>query len=776
VVGKALLSKMGDGYPEELRIPPKPVVALVRLQKLHAPLAQQLSTLGLKVMSVPDDDEAFPPEAKEHKSLAYYESYRASGILKQSWVIKHCNTTPVVVIVLFEWEEDQNWKTVESVVGRRIDGIKQATRHRPVRVLCCRVQHTTGPRLDEREDKERAMSFRRRADLEPNCFVSILIDATLQAARKVHAVARELANVSYQDETRRLKRLGSVVKTTQAALAVRIQIQIALYDEFRQDWRSAVNNYRIAYDQLTASLSQFPGPRRVEAKTIAEYMMYKISSLLLITMVSSQADDNRNEAIRQFRSHVRTYKSDATPSEVEFEHWAWLARQYRVFGELLEQAGSPDSRDRWIWPGLYFHAAAKYSVKRRQAARQLCSPELIEHQQSVPVASRGIRPRWAAFYGQFSEEVEYEIYKQLVVTEAGISHSEMLLEMLNRAYKQFKQRGCKRTMYFVVSEMAEEYYGRGEYDKARRLFESVSTSYRQEHWWSVLGNTLQRLLECAIMLDRGREFVIAAIELMATQEIPSGVSFGQNQLSNFKHTRLQAQTDVWQLIGLEPPGNLPFRLTATQVQTLQDADLSSAFQITEHPLITVNVAFKTAEIYSFQNFSFLLSVTVQVPSPTTFRSLRVLFNDGAYSVDLRHGEDDPSNKTPSREANLTFFPGVERRFEFEAAAAAATVQSVVYCTELHADIGSSAQILCLRWTAPDTAHASSLAIESPLATTSSESNPTPMKEVDGGHIAICVLPPAAKATLAIEHAEPALVDEYYRIAIVSSTPHTTVPV
>jgi hypothetical protein len=40
---------------------------------------------------------------------------------------------------------------------------------------------------------------------------------------------------------------------------VRLQFKIGFYDEFRQDWRAAVSSYRDAYDQLTASLNQFPG-------------------------------------------------------------------------------------------------------------------------------------------------------------------------------------------------------------------------------------------------------------------------------------------------------------------------------------------------------------------------------------------------------------------------------------------------------------------------------------------------------------------------------------
>ena len=326
---------------------------------------------------------------------------------------------------------------------------------------------------------------------------------------------------------------------------------------------------------LTPHGSGFAGPWRIEAKTIAEYALYKICSLLLITMPSSQTDDNRNEAIRQFRAHVRSYKADAMPTEVEFEHWAWVrlsacvvpavrspsnssmltppdrgwcrqvVRQYRMFGELLEKSGAnSDSNDRWQWPGLYFHAAAKYTMKQRQTAKALCPPELVEHQLHVPPSSKPNRCGWpsavlaircalsfrlgqvvlqqdrgggrltlftptaryewtSTFYGQFLDNqvgIEHEVYKQLIVAEAGFSHTEFLLEMLNRAYKRFKQRNCKRTMYLVVSEMAEEYFACGEFDKARRLYESVSTQYRTEQWWSVLATTLQRLSDCAISL------------------------------------------------------------------------------------------------------------------------------------------------------------------------------------------------------------------------------------------------------------------------------------
>ena len=48
--------------------------------------------------------------------------------------------------------------------------------------------------------------------------------------------------------------------------------------------------------------------------------------------------DSRGEAVRQFRGHLRSYKPQTAPEEVSFEHWAWVARQYFVFGHLVARA------------------------------------------------------------------------------------------------------------------------------------------------------------------------------------------------------------------------------------------------------------------------------------------------------------------------------------------------------------------------------------------------------------------------------------------------------
>ena len=61
-----------------------------------------------------------------------------------------------MLVVLFEWEEEQNWKAVEMAVSNRTDRIKHNTRHRPVQILCVRVQRDI-QKLDSREELERAV-------------------------------------------------------------------------------------------------------------------------------------------------------------------------------------------------------------------------------------------------------------------------------------------------------------------------------------------------------------------------------------------------------------------------------------------------------------------------------------------------------------------------------------------------------------------------------------------------------------------------------------------
>jgi hypothetical protein len=84
-----------EQIPVELRIPPAPVVALLRRHELHEPLASQISGLGFHVLRIPDADVDYPPMTKERSPPNHYATYSAAGIIKSEWVAKHTKQIPV---------------------------------------------------------------------------------------------------------------------------------------------------------------------------------------------------------------------------------------------------------------------------------------------------------------------------------------------------------------------------------------------------------------------------------------------------------------------------------------------------------------------------------------------------------------------------------------------------------------------------------------------------------------------------------------------------------
>ena len=650
-------------------------------------------------------------------------------------------------MVFFEWEEEPSWKTVETAVANRIDRIKHDTRHRPLQILCVRVLRTQQT-LDEREEAARMASFRKRTDLDASCVLSANCETPVTAARRLAAPLRELADAGYRLEARRLKQVKACVKTTQAALYVRLQFKIGFYDEFRQDWRAAVSNYRDAYDQLTASLNQFPGVHRLEAKAVGEFLNYKLCAILVRM-------DSRGEAVRQFRGHLRSYKPQTAPEEVSFEHWAWVARQYFVFGQLLEAAASPEGKpdakpdsaaDRWQWPALYYHAAAQATKRRRKAAEALCGvcpPGGGSADGAAPLPEGG-------YYGQL-ELVQQSapadaVFGALVKREETVQHSLKLVELLSRAYEHFKRRGeCRRMIHGLVGEMAEEYFLQGENGKAQKLFDSISPSYREEGWSAILGITLGRLLDCAARLRDGPRFAKTALELMAAPPGAEG-----ERLRRAQH----AQAELWAVLGLSPPTGIPAATLDPGAASALKEGLAGAppFDVTGHPLLRASASFDAEETFTSQEVGFSVELTFFCPEPISLSALSVRCTEEEYCGELSSG--GPSGTTELRRTeDLAFEPGVTRTFSFRTVAASATEDLRVTQIVSRLDGG-----LTLAWDAGKAVRPARTPTQAPAVTAA------------GARI----LPPEAKASVVLECAGPVLVDEFFPLKLVAAANDDTV--
>ena len=301
-----------------------------------------------------------------------------------------------------------------------------------------------------------------------------------------------------------------------------------------------------------------------------------------------------------------------------------------------------------------------------------------------------------------------------------------------------------------VSEMAEEYYLQGEYTKAQKLFESITPSYRKEGWSVILNATLERILHCSVRLIDGRHFAQTALELLA---IPQGRTD-----PDAWQKAAQMQAELWAVLGIPPCLDLETAVpvinpdTATALRNAGLCDQAPPFDVTNHKLLDCIVSFDVAEVFALLEFRFFFDITVRAPGTIQFQALSASCSNEQFSVELI---DDgtpslPENMALRRPEQLSFAPGVARRFSFSATADQA-------CEIRFMDVVLSlSNAVSLRWDAT-TAVESSLGSEYGWA----RKGPTVCS-------ALKVLAPEAKATIVVEQSPPALVDEYFPLTVVTS--------
>lgn len=175
---------------------------------------------------------------------------------------------------------------------------------------------------------------------------------------------------------------------------------MAYYSELCNDFTSAVKHYSAAYTQLRDVKKNWKDFD--EIKVIAEILNFRLCYLHL-------ERNTPNNATTQFHQHINYYRSLIGDPDREFQHYAWVSRQYQIFGELLQlfsflapppTSASPSqssssnslngsslsnsglisslggSRSRgWTHPGFYFQAAASFEIQRRSSANKLCAPQ-----------------------------------------------------------------------------------------------------------------------------------------------------------------------------------------------------------------------------------------------------------------------------------------------------------------------------------------------------------------------------------------------------------------
>ncbi|KAL5532043.1 hypothetical protein ACEPAF_5607 [Sanghuangporus sanghuang] len=426
---------------------------------------------------------------------------------------------------------------------------------------------------------------------------------------------------------------------------VRYEYKMACFAEFRGEEEVALKHYQDAYSTL---LSMFGSPtilaprtkRWAEAKVLADSINIKICKLFLYNAEHSLA-------LSQFNTHVRRFSELSRVwgiSEDTYEYWSWIARQYRVFAELLEQAthfGMPipshspsnstaipeagqaqleiealpalgiNPSTALMHPGFYYYFAAEYTEKRRMRFLRMLEDE---------ASSQGT-----------TQAPGFQ-------NEKKVDHLASILELYTKAYEVFKKYSTApttstqnqtqgRCTLWIAYRIAQTYFDSGKYEMSVRFFERITHTYGREKWSVLLSPLLSTWYACSQQLGDVEMSVRLLVEVIA------------RGCSNESGAH-------------DDEGTVAEDLNAILKSTVPKSNDSLIVDLTEtEPLFDCSVSFWTPEIKLGEQVAFQISFNVSpnvVLSGLPIRSLRLYTSDGRPLVKIcRNNERGQESKTIS---------------------------------------------------------------------------------------------------------------------------------
>lgn len=446
-----------------------------------------------------------------------YEWYIPKGILKKNWIPKRVSLIPAVVVIFYDMDwNDSQWNEKIIECASKVQSIRAAVEGHATRVAVVVIQSRLSPPPSEYMlGAERAQALCAACEIQSkSLFVLPHSDHLMGYIVRLENAFYDIAQNYYHHETKNVKQhRDHLNKTTHQYLFVRHQFKLGYLNELKQDMSTAHKHYMHAYNNLLETRTVDTNIH--EVRTVAGYINYKLCKLLFALNLP-------RDAIAQLKSHIERYKNRIGSTELLFEHYAWVARQYSAFGELFDEAiraGLPGIQSQH--PGFYYQHAAQFTVKRRQAMRSVCN-EALQYP-PPPDPMDGI----VEFYGQrpwrpgrlsadpHDPQKEQAAILALQYNERIFNHSAMIISFLGSAISQFKTFHSPRMRKQLVVEMANEYYYSSDYGKALTLLTHMLWDYRREKWWFLASHVLNRALQCAYLSAKIQDYLQLSIEALS---------------------------------------------------------------------------------------------------------------------------------------------------------------------------------------------------------------------------------------------------------------------
>ncbi|VEN53813.1 unnamed protein product [Callosobruchus maculatus] len=468
-----------------------------------------------------ENDHEFPIIKPKRNS---YDWYIPKGILKKNWMHKHLHEIPAVMVIFYDLDwNDLQWNEKMIECASRVQSMRAALEGRASRIVIVLIQTTLPlPAGEDALAAERAVALCSSCELNSQSLFVLPHGDHLQGyATRLENAFYEFAQTYYHNEAKIIKsHKEHLNKNTHQYLYVRHQFKLGFLNELKQDIHTAYKHYNHAYENLLEI--RIVDTNSLEIRTIAGFLNYKLCRLLFALNLP-------RDAISQFKSHIDRFRGRIGFQELAFEHYAWLSKQYSVFGDIFDEAvklGLPAVQTQH--PGIYYQQAALQAILRKKACKELCStviaypsPDPLEGANNIEFY--GQRP-WRP--GKMTSEppdphLEAMGIQAIQYLEKLVNHSNIIIQLYGLAISQYKTYKCPRTRRQLVLEMADECYDSKDYGKALTLYTHMLWDFRKEKWWGILSQVLEKALICAFLTANVQDYIQLALELLGANTTTS---------------------------------------------------------------------------------------------------------------------------------------------------------------------------------------------------------------------------------------------------------------
>nr|XP_018263872.1 uncharacterized protein I303_03747 [Kwoniella dejecticola CBS 10117]OBR86030.1 hypothetical protein I303_03747 [Kwoniella dejecticola CBS 10117] len=522
------------------------------------------------------------------------------GLIAPVWVRKHAELIPSVFVLflrLYEskplpegddpevqqakeaankaMEKDQDDQLIREIGDRRRRlgerGIKLTV------VLMASAAALDSPQLDPR------LSYLRRASAlsaKASLFVltPVPADQLPDFVQSLQDALYDSALEYYSNHAKRVKRKRSRLPLSQniasptgmghgpkaltpQGWAVRYDWKAGWFAEVRGDFDTARRHYEDCWNELAkmfASTTTLPPrtKRWAETKVLADCVAIRICKLLLY-------DDQGPRVLNPFFVHLKRFGDLSRGwgiGEETFEFWSWIARQYRIFAELLEMAQQSGLRIASLAPPVFPTAQAAAAppqppdfyatpISSGNPLKVLQQPAFYYYTAASCSIQRQVRYQEALAVEVTGSTSGYVSTAPGFANEKKVDHAAQIIELFTKAYSLLKEQDHvqNRMALFVAFRIAEVYCQSAQYEMALRFFDRISLGFKRERWSPIVRQIRKLWYECAQQTGNVESAARLLIEMMSPGDGIEGeerASLQEDLLSLLKTTSPSSSESV----------------------------------------------------------------------------------------------------------------------------------------------------------------------------------------------------------------------------------------